>query len=69
VTSYCKHELPEGCCADCAEPIAPRHLPPLGFPETSARYQGICAACEGDILPGERIVSNQYDGWMHRDCA
>ena len=62
----CKHDLPEGSCTDCREPVRrAAHVPP-GV--VIARYEAICVACYDDINPGDRIVHDGFEGWKHEDC-
>lgn len=37
----------------------------MAFP---AMYEGFCSKCGGDIVPGDLIVRDEYDSYVHEEC-
>jgi hypothetical protein len=59
--SLCRHDIDTSVsvCTDCLPPgrVFPREQDPEMFgPWTGARFEGYCAACGTEILPGEDSV-------------
>ena len=67
--AYCKHDLPDGSCVDCASPVRAVPKPRRPGDPVLAKFGGICVDCYGDIIPGDRIVHDGFEGWSHEDCS
>jgi hypothetical protein len=72
--SLCRHDIDTSVsvCTDCLPPgrVFPREQDPEMFgPWTGARFEGYCAACGTEILPGDDIRSDGQDGWLGRCCG
>lgn len=72
--AQCDHLIEREACADCGARETGQRLPvPAGRPDRgpwiTASYDGSCAGCGDDIMPGDQIRADGNGGWLCAGCG